>query len=43
MDFSKAFDKVPQNGLLYKLLKCGIDDNTLQWLTNFLEKRRQSV
>ena len=36
-------DKVPHNGLLYKLLKCGIDDNTLQWLTSFLEKRRQSV
>ena len=43
MDFSKAFDKVPHNGLLYKLLKCGIDDITLQWLKSFLEKRRQSV
>ena len=30
MDFSKAFDKVPHNGLLYKLFKCGIDDITLQ-------------
>ena len=43
MDFSKAFDKVPHNGLLYKLFKCGIDDITLQWLKSFLEKRRQSV
>ena len=43
MDFRKAFDKVAHNGLLYKLLKCGIDDNTLQWLTSFLEKRGQSV
>ena len=43
MDFSKAFDKVPHNGLLYKLFKCGIDDTTLQWLKRFLEKRRQSV
>ena len=42
-DFSKAFDKVPHNGLLYKLFKCGIDDITLQWLKSFLEKRRQSV
>ena len=43
MDFSKAFDKVPHNVLLYKLFKCGIDDITLQWLKSFLEKRRQSV
>jgi len=43
MDFSKAFDKVPHDGLLCKLLKCGIDDITLQWLKSFLEKRRQSV
>ena len=43
MDFSKAFDKVPHNGLLYKLFKCGIDDTTLQWLKSFPEKRRQSV
>ena len=31
MDFSKAFNKVPHNGLLYKLFKCGIDDIALQW------------
>ena len=44
MDFSKAFDfQVPHNGLLYKLLKCGIDDVTLQWLKGFLEKRRHGV
>ena len=43
MDFSKAFDKVPHNGLLYKLFKSGIDNITLQWLKRFLEKRRQSV
>ena len=41
--FSKAFDKVPHNGLLYKLFKCGTDDITLKWLKSFLEKRRQSV
>lgn len=39
----KPFDKVPHNGLLYKLLKCGIDYITLQWLKRYLEKRRQSV
>ena len=39
MDFSKAFDKAPHNGLLYKLLKCGIDGNTLQWLTSFDSKK----
>ena len=43
MDFSKAFDRVPHNGLLYKLFKCGIDDITFQWLKSFLEKRGQSV
>ena len=43
MDFSKAFDKVPHTGLLYKLSKCGIDDITLKWLKNFLAKRRQKV
>ena len=43
MDVSKAFDKVPHNGLLYKLFKSGIDNITLQWLKRFLEKRRQSV
>ena len=41
--FSKAFDKVPHNGFLYKLFKCGFDDISLQWLKSFLEKRRQSV
>ena len=39
----KVFDKVPHNGLLYKLFKYGIDDITLQWLKHFLEKRRQSL
>ena len=43
MDFSKAFDRVSHNGLLYKLFKCDIDDITLQWLKRFLEKRRQSL
>ena len=43
MDFSKPFNKVPHNGLLYKLFKCGIDDITLQWVKSFLEERRQSV
>ena len=38
MDFSKAFNKVPHNGLLYKFFKCGIDDITLQWLKSFLRK-----
>ena len=37
MDLSKAFDKVSHNGLLYKLLKCGIDDNT------FARPRRENA
>ena len=43
MDFSKAFDKVPHNGLLYKLFKCGIDGITLQWLESFLGEHSHSV
>ena len=40
MDFSKAFDKVPHNSLLYKLFKCGINNTTLRWLKSFLEKKK---
>ena len=43
MDFSKAFDTVPHNRLLYKLNKYGITDNLHTWISNFLTKRKQRV
>lgn len=43
MDFSKAFDKVPQNWLWLKVKYYGIRHNTLDWIKNFLNKWQQSV
>ena len=43
MDFSKAFDTVPHNRLLFKLRSYGITGNIHQWITNFLTKRTQRV
>ena len=43
MDFSKAFDKVPHQELLYKLSNYGINIVTLSWLKSFLSNRKQRV
>ena len=43
MDFSKAFDKVPHQELLYKLSNYGINIVTLSWLKGFLSNRKQRV
>ena len=43
LDFSKAFDTVPHDGLLSKLKHYGIDKNIWQWISNFLKKRKQCV
>ena len=43
MDFSKAFDKVPHNRLLFKLESYGIRDDVLLWIRAFLENRQQCV
>ena len=43
MDFSKAFDKVPHNRLLYKLDEYGISGDTLLWTKSFLSGRSQVV
>ena len=32
LDFKKAFDRVPHNELLFKLLSIGITGNTWRWL-----------
>ena len=43
LDFSKAFDTVPHNRLLYKLSHYGITGNTLNWIQAFLTNRSQTV
>ena len=43
LDFSKAFDKVPHTRLIHKLHHYGIQDTTLQWISDFLSNRTQQV
>ena len=42
-DFSKAFDKVPHERLLYKAEYYGISGSTLWWIRDFLSSRNQRV
>ena len=43
LDFSKAFDTVPHQRLLRKLINYGIRGNVLGWIQDFLSDRRQRV
>ena len=43
LDFSKAFDKVPHQRLLYKLDFYGVRGENLQWVKSFLSSRKQRV
>ena len=43
MDFSKAFDKVAHDRLLYKLDKYGVHGKTAIWIKDFLSGRTQKV
>ena len=43
LDFSKAFDKVPHERLLYKAHYYGVRGSTLQWVRDFLSDRNQRV
>ena len=43
LDFSKAFDKVSHNHLLYKLKWYGVDPLTHAWISDFLKDRSQAV
>ena len=43
LDFSKAFDKVPHQRLLYKLKSNHVDGNILRWIAEWLRNRRQRV
>ena len=43
LDFSKAFDTVPHDRLLYKLESYGIRGNLLKWSQSFLYDRHMRV
>ena len=43
LDFSKAFDKVPHQRLINKLMHYGIQSHTLSWISSWLRKRSQRV
>ena len=43
LDISKAFEKVWQDGIIFKLTQNGISGNLLKILRNFLSERRQHV
>ena len=43
LDFSKAFDKVPHQRLLYKLDFYGVRGKNLPWVKSFLGSRKQNV
>ena len=43
MDFSKAFDKVDHNLLIYKLFNLGVNLKVVSWIKSLLHDRNQSV
>ena len=43
LDFSKAFDTVPHDKLLYKMNRYGVQGNTLKWISSFLKDRTMKV
>ena len=43
LEFSKAFDRVPQRRLLMKMYHYGIRGNTHKWIESFLFNRSQQV
>ena len=43
LDFSKAFDKVPDNLLLHKLKTFGLNNKLLNWFTDYLSERSKTV
>lgn len=43
LDFSKAFDRVPHSGLIYKLNEIGLPSTVVQWISAYLQMRKQFV
>ena len=43
LEFSKAFDTIPHDGLISKLKHYGIDEKIWLWIYNFIKNRKQSV
>ena len=43
LDFSKAFDKIAHEKLLLKLHHYGIRGETLKWIKDFLDNRKQAM
>ena len=43
LHFSKAFDKVPHNRLLYERENYGIKGDTLKWIKAFLENKSATM
>jgi len=41
LNFSKTFDTVSHNILLWKLRKCGLHEQTVRWTENWLNSRAQ--
>ena len=43
IDFQRAFDKVPHQRLLIKLLAHAMSDSIVNWVSNWLTGRKQRV
>ena len=43
LDVSKAFDRVWQKGLIFKLKQNDIDGELLEWISDYLSGRKQKV
>ena len=43
LDVSKAFDRLWQKGLIFKLKQNGIDGELLEWISDYLSGRKQKV
>ncbi|GAB0182200.1 mitochondrial enolase superfamily member 1 [Grus japonensis] len=43
LNFRRAFDTVSHNILISKLRKCGLDEQTVRWIENWLNGRAQRV
>ena len=43
LDLSKAYDRVSHQGLISKLSTCGFSYSSLEWMSNFVSRRKQCV